>query len=183
MYVYYEDVDSSQWVQVNANIYGEQGATGAIGETGVIGATGATGVTGPIGATGVQGATGIQGVTGPTGPIGNSSPRSTFVFYPTTNDTKLVMFYTTGSLTLSKITTVLPQGASTPSVTFNIRYGSDVSDTGTAVVTGGTTVTNTTTGTAVTSFNNGTITAGSFVWVEVTAVSGTVPILSISLEF
>lgn len=121
-----------------------------------------------------------RGDTGATGPMG---PKSILLQYPTTGDTKIAMFYTTGSLTLSKIMAVLPGGASTPSLSYNIRYGSDISATGTAVTTSANTVTNTTTGTAVTSFTNGTISAGSFVWVEVTAVSGSVPALSLTLEF
>lgn len=110
-------------------------------------------------------------------------PKSIFMFFPTTADTKVVMFYTSTSLTITKMEAVLPSGTNTPSVTFNIRHGSDISLTGTALVTGGTTVTNTTNGLAVSSFNNATIAANSFVWLDVTAVSGTVPGLSVSLEF
>jgi hypothetical protein len=93
------------------------------------------------------------------------------------------MFYTTDALTITSMEAVLPAETATPSVTFNIRHGTDVSAAGTALVTGGTTVTNTSTGLGVTSFNNASVAANSFVWVEVTAVSGTVPALSVSLEF
>lgn len=68
-YIYVNDGDSFQWVQLGT---GSQGATGAIGATGLQGpangATGATGVSGPQGATGPSG--GATGATGPIGPIG-----------------------------------------------------------------------------------------------------------------
>lgn len=121
-----------------------------------------------------------RGDTGATGPMG---PKSILLQYPTTADTKIVMFYTTAALTLSKIMAVLPGGTSTPSLTYNVRYGSDVSATGTAVTTLANTVTNVSTGTAITTFSNGTISAGSFVWVEVTVISGSIPALSLTLEF
>lgn len=68
-YIYVNDGNSFQWVQLGT---GTQGATGAIGATGIQGppngATGATGVSGPQGATGPSG--GATGATGPAGPIG-----------------------------------------------------------------------------------------------------------------
>lgn len=74
-YLYVNDGDSFQWVQLGA---GTQGATGAIGSTGpqgpANGATGSTGPAGPAGATGpsggATGATGIQGPIGATGSLG-----------------------------------------------------------------------------------------------------------------
>jgi len=72
-------------------------------------------------------------------------------------------------------------GSSTPSVTWTIRHGSDRSAAGNQVVTGGTTTTSTTTGSDVTSFNDATIPADSFIWIETTAQSGTVTELSVTL--
>jgi hypothetical protein len=60
-------------VQINANIYGDQGPTGATGLTGAtgpIGQTGPIGVTGPIGETGIQGPIGETGATGVAGSVG-----------------------------------------------------------------------------------------------------------------
>jgi len=81
LYVYYSDVDSSQWVTVSATGEpGEIGATGPIGPTGPTGATGPegpegpTGPTGPKGDTGATGATGSTGATGATGPEGPEGP-------------------------------------------------------------------------------------------------------------
>ena len=79
LYVYIEDGDSSQWVELNGtsnNIFFDAyiGATGATGPTGPAGATGPTGPTGAAstipGPTGPTGPTGVTGPTGPTGPIG-----------------------------------------------------------------------------------------------------------------
>jgi len=178
--IYYEDEDSAQWVDAFVGTPGPIGETGEVGPIGATGPQGEIGATGPTGATGVIGSTGITGSTGPAGPVG---PKAVSLAYPTTNDTKVLLFYTTDALTLSKITAVLPGGASIPSVSYNVRWGSDVSQAGTAVTASANTVTSTTTGTAVTAFANASITAGRFVWIEITAVSGTVPQLSLTLEF
>lgn len=62
----------------------------------------------------------------------------------------------------------------TPSVDFTVRFDSDRSAAGTEVVTGGTTVTSTTTGTTVTSLNNAAISADDWIWLETSGESGTV---------
>lgn len=127
-----------------------------------------------------RGDTGATGATGPQGPMG---PKTAYVQSPTTLDTDIVLFYTTQALTLSKIMATLPNGTATPSLTFNVRYSADQSLVGTAVTTSAITVTSTTTGLATTSFSSASIPAGSFVWLEITAVSGTVPALAVTLEF
>jgi hypothetical protein len=66
------------------------------------------------------------------------------------------------------------RGSSSPSITVTFRKASDRSAAGTEVVTGGTTVTNTTTGQSVTSFNSASIAANNHFWLETTAISGTV---------
>ena len=100
---------------------------------------------------------------------------------PTPSDT-FTMFHTSYDLYLTEIHSVLV-GTSSPSVTFTIKYASDRSTSGTEVVTGGITVTSSTTGTTTTSFTNNVIPANSFVWVSVSAVSGTVTELALSLIF
>ena len=94
---------------------------------------------------------------------------------------KVALFYTTELVVLQQIRS-LAAGV-TPSVTFSIRFGPDFSGTGTEVVTGGMTVTNSTTGLSTTTFNNGTIPGGVFVWLTTTATSGTVDLLNVSLVF
>lgn len=61
-----------------------------------------------------------------------------------------------------------------PSVTFSVRYGSDISQAGTEVVTGGIVATSTSTGHVTTSFNNPVVQGPALIWVSISAVSGTV---------
>ena len=87
--IYYNDGNSSQWVDINTGPRGAQGGTGptgaqgATGSTGAQGAQGHQGATGPTGAqgatgaggsTGAQGAQGHQGATGATGAQGATGP-------------------------------------------------------------------------------------------------------------
>ena len=94
----------------------------------------------------------------------------------------ITLFFTDDAITVSQMNAVL-LGSSTPSVTWTIRHGTDRSATGAEVVTSGTTTTSTSTGSEVTSFNDATIVAGSWVWVETTAQSGTVDEINISIEY
>lgn len=84
--------------------------------------------------------------------------------------------------TITKIVAVLV-GSSTPSVTWTVRHHTDRSNAGNEVVTGGTTTTSTTTGSVVTSFNDATVPADSFVWLETTAKSGTVNSIHITIFY
>ena len=120
----------------------------------------------------------VNSVNGLTGSV--KIPRSLSVYAPTTSDS-ITLFYTPVALTISRISAVL-RGSSTPSVNYNLNYGTDRSS-GTRVFTSGTTVTSTTTATVVTSFNNSSIPAGGFLWLTASAVSGTVDELSVSVEF
>ena len=120
----------------------------------------------------------VNSVNGLTGSV--KIPRSLSVYAPTTSDS-ITLFYTPVALTISRISAVL-RGSSTPSVTYNLNYGTSRSS-GTLVFTSGTTVTSTTTATVVTSFNNSSIPAGGFLWLTASAVSGTVDELSVSVEF
>jgi hypothetical protein len=92
------------------------------------------------------------------------------------------LFFTDAAITVTQLNAVLV-GSSTPSVTWTVRHGTDRSATGNEVVTSGTTTTSTTTGSEVTSFNDATIPAGSFVWLETTAQSGTVDSISVTITY
>lgn len=99
-----------------------------------------------------------------------------------TNAEDISMFYTDEAITVSKMVAVLV-GSSIPSVTWTLRHHTDRSNAGNEVVTGGTTTTSESTGGVVTSFNDATIPADSFVWLETTAQSGTVDQLHLSVFF
>jgi hypothetical protein len=151
------------------------GFTGSRGDTGFTGSRGDTGFTGSVGFTGSQG----TGFTGSQGNTGDPAPRATTLETPSSTE-KVPLFFNTSSFNLTQIRSVLT-GSSSPSVTFSIRYGTDLSAAGTEVVTSGITCANTTGGVSTTSFNNGTIPANNFVWITTSAVSGNVTALNVSL--
>lgn len=97
-----------------------------------------------------------------------------------TNAEDISMFFTPAAITISKMVAVLT-GSSSPSVTWTVRHSPDRSAVGNEVVTSGTTTTSTTSGSTVTTFNDATIPANSFVWVETNSKSGTVDSLSLTL--
>ena len=105
--------------------------------------------------------------------------KSITIENPTSSE-DIALFKTKVEITVSQLTFVL-RGSATPSVTVTVRHSTDRNATGNEVVTGGTVVTNTTTGQDITSFNDATIPAGSFIWVETTAQSGTVDELHVTL--
>jgi len=103
--------------------------------------------------------------------------RNITIENPTAADS-FVLFYTAVALTVLQLDLVI-QGAT--SVTAGFRFGPDRSAAGTEVVTGGTVVSNTTTGQQITVFNDGDIPAGSWVWAETTALVGTPLTLSMNM--
>ena len=94
----------------------------------------------------------------------------------------LTMFFTDDAITVNQIAAVLT-GSSTPSVTYTIRHGTDRSAAGAEVVTSGSTVTSVSTGDIVISFNDATIVADSWVWLETTAQSGTVTSMNVTVRY
>lgn len=100
-----------------------------------------------------------------------------------TNAEDNLLFFTNKAITVTEMRASLV-GSSTPSVTWTVRHhATDRSNAGNEVVTSGTTTTSTTSGSDVTSFNDATIPADSFVWMETTAKSGTVDELGITVFF
>ena len=97
--------------------------------------------------------------------------KSVTILSPQATD-KVTLFALPYAATLTKFQAVI-RGSSTPSVYYNVKYGTDRSS-GTTVVSIGSTVSSTTTGDVVTSFNNSSPAAESFVWLEMLAVTGTV---------
>lgn len=97
------------------------------------------------------------------------SSRSITVESPSASE-DISIFYTDVAITISKIVFIIT-GAT--SVTTTIRHHTDRSNAGNEVVTGGTVVNSTTTGNVVTTFNDETIPANSFIWLKTTALSGT----------
>jgi len=99
-----------------------------------------------------------------------------------TSTEDISLWFSNKAITITEIRAVLV-GSLTPSVTWTIRHGADRSAAGAEAVTGGTTTTSTTSGSDVTSFNDATIAADSFIWLETTAQSGTVDEIDITIFF
>lgn len=115
--------------------------------------------------------------TGYTGSSGNAL-KSIYISSPSASET-LVLFYTTNNITLSKVRAVLT--GTTPDVTYSIKSGSNITSTDETHVSSAN-VTSTTTGTDAT-IADASITAGRWVWLELTVNSGTVTTVVITLEF
>lgn len=90
------------------------------------------------------------------------------------------LFYTDEAITITKMVFVI---TGSTSVTTTIRHGTDRSAAGAEVVTSGTVANSTTTGNVVTSFNDATVVADSFVWLETTALSGTPTSLNVTIFY
>lgn len=99
---------------------------------------------------------------------------------PTTED--ISMFFTNEAITIKEIRAVLV-GSGTPTIDWTIRHGIDRDATGAEVVTGGTTTTSVTTGSDVMTFDDETIVADSFVWLETANQGGTVDELNITVVY
>lgn len=90
------------------------------------------------------------------------------------------IFYTDEAITITKIVFVIT-GAT--SATTTIRHHTDRNNAGNEVVTGGTVANSTTSGNVVTSFNDATVPADSFIWLETTALSGTPTTLNATIFY
>lgn len=106
--------------------------------------------------------------------------KSATIIAPTSSDS-FTLFWSNSALSLAEIRSVV--SGTSPSATFTIYTGSDRSGTGNTVMQSGIVCTNTTSGNVQTSFSNSSVQANSFVWITVTAVSGTVNDINVSLRF
>lgn len=95
---------------------------------------------------------------------------STRIDNPVAND-EAPLFYTNRAITVTEVRSVRSGGTS---ITWNLHHASDRSAAGTDVFSSDQVTTSTTTGDVDnTGFNDATIPAGSFFWVDVASVSGT----------
>lgn len=126
---------------------------------------------------GPQGPAGAQGTPGAQGPQG---PKGLTLINPVATD-KVPLLYADSGLTLAAVQALV--AGTTPSAAFSIRYGADFSAAGTEVRVGGMTASSSTTGNGWTTFENAAIPAGSWLWLVVGTVSGTVSSLHVALRF
>ena len=109
-------------------------------------------------------------------PTNGSAPRSITIAGPLVNDS-FTLFRTSRETTINSVVGLVSGG----SVTYELRYAGDRTTTGT-LATVSDTVTNTTNGDTAT-VQNQPIPADRWVWVEITAVSGTVDEFNLSVAF
>lgn len=103
---------------------------------------------------------------------GNEYSKSITVESPTAAE-DLTFFFTNKAITITEMRCVLIGGGAA-SVDWTVRHhATDRTNAGNEVVTGGTTTASTTAGSDVTAFDDATIPADSFVWLETTASADT----------
>jgi len=115
-------------------------------------------------------------------PTLTETSKSLTVELPTASE-DISMFFTSEAVTITKMAAVLTAGDGSESVTWTVRHSTDRSATGNEVVTGGTATTSLTTGSIVTSFNDATIPANSFVWFETTAMANNPASINITVIY
>lgn len=108
---------------------------------------------------------------------GAIGPKSVTILNPTGSES-LTLFYVNAAVTVQQITASVR--GTTPSINVDVFYAPTPAASGTSLVTGGVTVTDTS---ITTSFSNAVIPANSYVRLVTSAKSGTVDELSISLDF
>lgn len=108
---------------------------------------------------------------------GAIGPKSITIVNPTGLE-DVTLFYVNAPVTVQQITASVK--GTTPSITATLSYGPSPTAAGTPIVTGGIALTDTT---VLTSFDNATIPADSYVRLVTSSKSGTVEELAISLDF
>lgn len=196
--IYYEDADTSQWVDVIQSGKGYTGSAGAISYDETAPANPSDGqiwydtrtgksyiyynVAGnanwilfadPTVTDGDIGYTGSKGYTGSRGTI---SPRGISLITPQVSDERTILYSDT-ALELDEIRAVLVGGSS---VGFDIKTATTRSSAGSTVATA--TASSTGAGDILT-ISSSSISAGSYIWIEVTSVSGIVDELHVNLIF
>jgi hypothetical protein len=102
----------------------------------------------------------------------SSNLRGITIYDPTSAE-DVTMYYTSGSLVINEVVGVL-RGSASPSVTVTLRHNSDRNATGTAIVSAAA-LTSTTTATSLTIVGGSfTVPDNNFIWLETTAIGGTV---------
>lgn len=99
-----------------------------------------------------------------------------------TSSEDITITFTSRAITISEMRAVLI-GSETPSVSWTIRHATDRNSAGNEVVTNGTTTTSTTTGSKVTTLDDETIPADSYIWLETQDQSGVVTEISVTMVY
>jgi len=129
----------------------------------------------------VDASPGSPGAQGPIGAQGPFGPKSATISYPTASE-DLTLLYTRQTVIINKISSIISK--TMPSnVAFTIKYAPNRSDAGTEVVAGGLYCTSNTIANVVTSFTNATLPTNNFVWLETSAITGSVQEFHLTIDF
>ena len=124
----------------------------------------------------------LASLLGPPGPI---APQQIWLPTPQAGERRMIL-RAPQALTLTRLDDLL-SGGSSPSVSLSLRHGPDASAAGTAVTTAPLTISGanggTTTGTVVTSFQTPVVPMDHWLWLEVSAVSGSPAGLTVAVRF
>jgi hypothetical protein len=124
----------------------------------------------------------LTSLLGPPGPL---APQQIWLPNPQAGERRMLM-RASQALTLIRLDALL-SGGSNPTVSLSIRHGPDASATGTAITSTPITINSsnggTTTGTVVTSFQAPVVPVDHWLWLEVTAVSGSPAGLTVAVRF
>jgi hypothetical protein len=112
-------------------------------------------------------------------PVKNDAPKSITISEPLAGDS-FTLFRTTKSTTLDSVVGLVV-GSGSPSLSYQLRYASDRTASGTAA-TPVTFINNTTSGAPAT-IQNMPVPSGNYVWLNITAVSGTTSEFNLSVGF
>ena len=111
--------------------------------------------------------------------VNRTEARAISVDTPTAAE-DITIFRAPWAMTLTALHCVITSGTS---VGYTIRYGSDRSAAGTQAPSGTITCSSLTTGTATTSLSNTAVSAGDWVWLETSALSGTVNNMTVTITY
>lgn len=126
---------------------------------------------------------GLKGDTGATGSAGTSAINQfTITVEDPTSSENICMGFTFSAITVTEVQAVV-KGSATPSVTIDPSHSTDRSAAGNDILNAATAITNTTTGQNLTSFDDATIPADSWIWMISTAQSGTVDEMTVTIKY
>ncbi|MCS5697495.1 hypothetical protein NZK32_00330 [Cyanobium sp. FGCU-52] len=120
----------------------------------------------------------LASLLGPPGPL---PPLTAWLTTPQAGERRILL-RAPQALTISRLDAVLT-GGSSPSVSVSLRHGADVSAAGTAVTSTPLAVSSTTTGTTTSSLLNAQLPADHWLWLEITAVSGSPAAVAVVVAF
>lgn len=191
MKVFYTDDDNtSQWVEINTGSAGPAGQNGVNGAaaTVTVGTT-TTLIAGQNASVTNSGTTSAAVLNfniprGNRGVDGRVGPKTVGLAYPSTADTQIVMFCTDYEVVANGVTAILPGATTGSAVSFTIKYGTSLTGGQDLITFASPQPLQATTTPDIRNLQTGvTLPANTLVWIQVTSVVGTVPMMSVTINF